>query len=529
MLKLFDNKVLFRLAALPVVFMLVANSGTTLAPNEAQGSVTPRKPQPNEISAYRQIEESFHAATPEAGLQMHREALAMVPEPTQIRGQFTCMFAARLLEYDRARKERYSPELVTTADECYRLLPDSADAQQLAGIVKLESGQPRVGGLLLIKSIKSNPKIILATPIDVMQRIMRTIGYADENAILDELRLTLVNAGFARDNQAFYGELALEAISAHVASKQSNRAIALLPQILDSDSGLKLLIDRRFESIWPAVEEWAANTLERQRDVNLKAVKARYELDPSLENRRVYADGLLNSGKLAEASALLRAAIDDPKLWDDDRFHISMLVVRYAKILAVQNRAEEGIAIATRVNKANPVAQFPYAANLMPNLARFLINSNRYQEALDLITREYPLTRQVENDASFGFYVALRFCAFRGLGQTALAAEQSALLVAKYPTNKSALNISESCKTDAASARLAWTGFVLNPETRGRGLLLYYRIKYGSGMGITDDYATQMNLVREDPELLRLFEKYGRRLPESYLPAINYWIERPIK
>lgn len=408
-----------------------------------------------------------------------QRGLALVPEPGVARGRLSCALAG--VQYDQAVvvNQFNRRDMMAAMDECNRLLPGDAMAQLMGGIANVMTGQVRKGALLLMASAKTRPQLLDSVEIAQMQIVLRKLGYANETGLANAWRALLVQHGYGKDDPKFFGEMALDAIAGFVDAHSNSEATALLPQIMTPDYGLRMLIDRRFEPIWPMVEQWAGGDLKRQREAITAAASAQFRIDPSLVNRRILADALWSTGRRDEALTLLKQAIDDPKLWDEDRFYISLMTARYAKMLLFAGRAPEAIATASKVNAANPGDRYPYAVNLMPNFAQMLIQAGKYQDALDLIDREIPAAQNIEAPQALGYYAALRYCAYHRLGQERQAAGQSVLLETRFITNGPARSIRNACAVDANTVRGLWAARMLDPGQRSSVLLTFYRAKQG--------------------------------------------------
>jgi tetratricopeptide (TPR) repeat protein len=481
---------------------------------------------PHEISAVRLVEESYSATDTDASLALLRRAAAMVPEPSLMRGRVVCVLGSKLMEEWSNSNKAPSQELIDRSDECYRLLPDNPLAKWMAGAVKVDTGQARLGGRLILSAIKAEPMLVGTMEVAGIQRTLRVIGYSGENQLVDEIRLALVDAGFAKDDPSTFGAMAYDAIIAHLQARDTARATALLPQILDVSTGLNLMMDRRFELIWPAIEEWSGGTFERQRDASVAAAKSLFSVDSTIENRKNYGNVLANAGQMEQAITLLKEAVDDPSSWDESRFDIIMLSVRYGYFLSSVGRPDDAVMTVGKMSKAIPVADYPMASNLMPNLAQLMIYDGQYQEAIALIDREYPKPDEIENDAAFGFYAALRFCAFTGLNKVREANQHSTLIDTKYGTNNGAKAIRDGCRASQADLRANWSRRMLDPMLRGSAILEYQRARFGSVTtgGLTKKLQVPLyDFLRTDPEIERQYNLYARDLPLTFIPALNLW------
>lgn len=501
------------------VLALGAITRADAAPASAASSELPH----NELAAFELLRQSEHAADFAETESLLQRALALVPDPSPLRGMIVCTLGGQL--FHKSYEDRtYQPKAIAMAEECNRLMPNLPAAQLLSGMAKLTSGQARAGGALVLASMQAEPRLLGPIDIATMDGIFRQLRYARATDLLDEMRLFLVKVGYGKDNPRFFGDMAIDAMAASIARQSSSEALALLPQIMDPEPGLRLLIDRRFEPIWPMVEQWAGGDLKQQRDANVAAARAQFKVDPSLPNRRILADTLWGSGLRAEAVQLLKQAVDDPKLWDEDRYFISLIASRYGAMLLFQEKADEAIAAVTRVNDAITRDKAYGASNLMPNLAKLLIEANRSQEALDLIARQMPAAGSLEDTASFGFYAALRFCAYSRLNKSREAVAYFSMLSTRYAANVAAMRLASSCAMTEKTAPAFWSTRLRDPNDRD-ALITLLRARAGiRTIGMLDEFGTE-RFVRDNAQLRAAFEGIARDLPPSYLPALSMWAE----
>lgn len=511
----------------------LASSPSQALPSQPVETTEPATSDPdvdrNVVTAFALAAQAMQATDITEAEQLLERALALLPKPGDERSMIACTLASRL--YGESGTNRaYERKAVIGADECLRQRPDDPNAQMLAGMARISFGRARQGGSLLVAAIKANPALLDGQEVSGMQSIFRQLSYQNEKPRLAELRKLLLQANFGKDDPQFFGDLAIEVIADNVSRNANGEAVALLPQVMAPEYGLRLLIDRRFEPIWPMIEQWAGGNLERQRDAMLAAARGQFRIEPSLANRTVLAQALATTGHRTEAIALLGEAVDDPKLWDegDERFFLSMLTTKYVRLLAFEDRVPEALAAAERISAANSIDRFPPIRNIMPNLAFVLIQVGRDQEALDLIKREMPPPGSLENPASFGFYAALRYCAFQRLGRKSDAAAQAALLDSSYSNNSSARTIRMACATDASTARSIWAERMADNDKAGETLLTFYRAQSGiRTIDMLQLVGTDV-LIRGNEPLNAAFESFARELPASYLPALRMWDDKAV-
>ena len=481
----------------------------------------------NQREAIRLVALSRAAPGAEAEALLQR-ALALVPEPGQVRSGILCTVAADLYN-SWADNAAELPKAAAAVDECNRVSPGKPALQMMAGSIKIHAGQYRAGGLLLVAAARAQPELFGDFDIAAMKWLLSRLEYGGEGAVAADLRVLLVHSGYGKDDTAFFAAMAQDAIRDSLEHHAGAEPASLLPQVMDAESGLEMLVDRRFQTIWPLLEQWSDGDLKRQSDARLAAARAQFQVDPALPNRRILAHALWNAGRHVEARALLKEAIDTPLLWDEDRFHIAQLTGQYAEMLidgdsgARASGIVEAIAVERRIAAAIPVAQYPYAMNLMPNFANLLIGAGHDQEALELLERETPKPGVLDEPAVYGFYAALRYCALHNLGREAEARSQSALIDWHYATNQQARAIRTTCSIDPRSIESRWTARMTDPQERSGALVTFYRAKLGLRTSDRLPIEEMNQAATRSASLNALFLRLGRELPASYLPALRNW------
>lgn len=298
----------------------------------------------------------------------------------------------------------------------------------------------------------------------------------------------------------------------------------MLPLILVPRIGLELLVDRRYEPIWPDIEGWAGGNLVTQRDAYVTAAKAAFDVDPTLAHRRNYAVALQAAGRTSEAQALLAVALADQSQWDETRYDIIMIAVRLSGMLEAEGKVDEALKVLRRLKAVTPIAKFETAANLMPNEARLLIAAGRPAEALKLLDTETPPASRLENRAALAFYTALRICALRGLHREADAQQLMLQLTRDSGTNVAARQIASGCNRDPADRNQRWIETINDPTRRSEGLLAFLRMKRMPGrMGSFVDENFVGTPLRIDATNEALFNRLGRNLPASFDAALAGW------
>lgn len=433
-------------------------------------------------------------------------ALAQLPRPTRFRGMVQCYRGWVLSELDRRADSDAAIE------ECYRLRPDDSYAMWEMASVLLTRRDLTRGARLLIAAIRADPTPLANYDVFAMESTLRELEHAREDGLRAELLLALSATEYGRDDPGWTSRHARGAIDGLLAKGDRAGAVRLLPLILVPRLGLELLVDRRYEAIWPDIEAWAGGDLRAQRDAYVTAARAAFELDPSMALRRNYAEALLAAGRAEEAKALLAEALADPKLWDAERYDAAMLAIRLAGIRTAEGDVEGGLAVLRRLKAAAPPERYPAIGNVIAAEAQMLTSAGRHAEALALLDAHERVINAGVRTASHAFIPALRVCALRGAGRTVDAGRAAAALAYDYPTNMAAQRHAASCGAGAAERRRLWLQSLDMPEARGEALLAW----------LEADRAGD-TVLAGDPQARAAFERNGRPLPASFDDALSGW------
>lgn len=511
-----------------LLLLLAATSPVEQSPlePEAPPQTDRDQPQPDEAVGAAAYGRALAAKAPADQIEDLDRAIVALPRPTRFRGQVQCYRGWVLDELGRKADSE------AAFAECYQLRPDDPYALWVASSVALGKRDVRRGVRLLLAAIRADPQPLAYYDQAAMDSILRQLAYERLNGVRAELLAELGKAGYGRDDPAWTSTQARDTLDALLASGDRAGAVRMLPLILVPRIGLELLVDRRYQPIWPDIEGWAGGNLVTQRDAYVTAAKAAFDVDPTLARRRNYAVALQAAGRTSEAQALLAAALADQSKWDETRYDIIMIAIRLSGMLEAEGRIDEALRVLRRLKAVTPAAKFAMAANLMPNEARLLIAAGRQAEALKLLDAETPPASRLENRAALGFFTALRICALRGLNREAEAQQLTLQLTRDSGTNVTARQIASGCNRDAADRNQRWIETINDPTRRSEGLLAFLRMKRMPGR--SDTFGDENFIggpLRIDAANEALFNRLGRNLPASFDAALAGWAkaEPPVR
>lgn len=453
-------------------------------------------------------------------------ALARLPQPTRFRGLILCMQGDLLAEAGEGARA------AAAIDECHRLLPDDPRAQMRRAMQYIDTNDFVRAAPLIAAALRVAPEMGAWLPVEHVGVVLTGLQYARRDDVREQFIRALVDAGFGKDDPEFYSGIARQAVLDRVRERDVPGAVALLSGITDPDDGLMMLIDRRYEAVWPQLEEWAHNDLTVQRDALLRQARARAAVEDTPEARLDLNLVLERTGHREEAKRRLVQTIADPALWDDFRLYAGMSAVRLSRMMV-----EDGVTGDTAIQPMIEVlGDAPITRDtgglhtVTPNLARRYILQGRHDLALAVVDRHGPKPGDIYQHEDIGFMVAMRVCAFYGKGDTAGAARERSDLILRYATNVMANQMAAQCVGDVRDQGAALRLSVEQDRTRSSALLDIARARQrlAQGLPAVEDPigGAVVDALYTDPVLIALVEHYGRALPASFLPALDHWKAR---
>lgn len=496
------------IAALPMLQALTAVPGFERAP-----------PTPEERIALPHVADAVRAATPAARRASLDTALYLLPKPTRFRGAVQCVRGATLLSADVVVNKASGSAAI---DECYRLNPDVPLAQRMRADTAFLNGDYKTGATLLASAVRAEPRLAQGLKEDQLDSVFRQLGYAGANAERGALVVALAGTDAARDNPARYSGWVRADVLDRVEKGDLAGAGALLPYIVDPGDALTMIVDRRYEPLWPRIDEWAGGDLARQRDAMVLAARAAYASGPGLLRARGLADVLARTGHADEAVTVLAQAVAAFGAPRDDYDYARGVVKLSGVTSAAGERDAKRILAPMRAALAGGMAG-PMLVNVVPNLAIDQIALGQPADAIATLDR-YPVDAgRVEQPQAFGYFVAIRGCAQARLGHAAKAKAALAAVTRDYAANVGAVDLATGCIGDDAQVLARWIARVDDPDTRSGALLAMY----GARAGIDDDPLSvtdaSLRAISSRAAVTAKLARYGRAPAAGYLPAMRGW------
>jgi hypothetical protein len=477
------------------------------------------QPTAEERLALPHVADAMRATTPDARRKSFDAAMALLPQPTRFRGAVQCLRGPMLMSADAAANRAAGLQAI---DECYRLNPDVPLAQRVKADALFFTNDWAGGATLLASAIRREPRLARGLNDSRLDTLFRRLGYARAFAERRALVAALAGTDVARNDAARYSGWVRESVLERIGTGDLAEAARLLPYVVDPADGLQMLVDRRYEPLWPRIDEWAGGTLEVQREALVRAARASYDIEPTLARARSVAGVLARTGHAGEGAALLGRAITAFGAPRDD-YDYAVGVVRLARLTAeAGERDADRILAPLRAALANGVAG-PMLVNVVPNLAMFQVALGRPADALATLERHPIASGKVETRAAYGYFVAIRGCALAKLRRTAEARAALAEVERSYRANPASVDLATACIGSDEQLLAQWLKRADDPETRTGALIAMTRARAGVSDDPLSPSGERLRAVAGRAQVSERLARYARELPAGYGPALNGW------
>ena len=341
----------------------------------------------------------------------------------------------------------------------------------------------------------------------------------------EELRLThaLIGTRYFKERPESVSSAVLRGIAEAVKASKNDEAVALLTNIITPRDGLKLLIDRRFEPMWPQIERWAGD-LTAQRDTMVAATQTAFERDPRAKTRVRYADALAAAGRMEEAIGVLRAGLD-ARAPTEDAYYRGNEVSALANLLNEDGQTEAALKVFDgEIDRAGP----PIAGrgNLLANRGMMRAWAGQTRQALldaEVGERAARTEPSAPSEAALLWYGAIRVCALARGGQIEAARGNIVRVAAARSLNPEAYRRATLCLEDVDAFKNATLLRLAQDDDRAGTMLMLQRpaLLRNSPEGRVSE--AMVAKVRTDPQVAAALAKYGRDVPANDTPALVDW------
>ncbi|GAA4762268.1 hypothetical protein GCM10023219_03160 [Stakelama sediminis] len=479
----------------------------------------PQPAPPSDAEAAQKAQTINTLPTDAAKVDAMAKLIASLPSDSRIRPTLICWRSSLIQKLKR-------PDALAEARQCAQVNPDFPPAQWMLIQALLDKGLLVEAAHFIETGVQEKPELFARLDSDTIASLARRLDYAGQSEEKLHLLTTLADAGFHRDHPMEYSGYAEAGIRQHLARNDSPAAVKLLDGVLDPQDILTMLVDRRYQAIWPDIEQWSGGTLAKQRDALVAHAQTEYQYDPNPQKRLDLANALYSTGHPAEAIAMLQKEVAEPDAMKTiGEFGYVMTLIRLTRFRQETGDGDlDSVTALERSQLSGPIASGNPQWNLVPNLAKTYLMADKPARALALLNRfDTSKNAGLEDAQANGYFVALRACALYGMGNSDTAAPLVNTLEQKFSANKSALIIGVGCTSDQTAQIALIRSALEDPSRRGDMLLNLTRARQAADMPPTDPTDILYRKLVKTPQIKALLAQYARPLPPSYIPALHEW------
>lgn len=433
--------------------------------------------------------------------------LARLGEPTKLRG-FIQFARAELLDgLDREVEAREAIE------ESIRLLPGYSGPLLRGAMLYVYSDQSGRAADYLIRASHIDPGLVRQLDDYEIGSLLMRLRY-DQRRVA-QLSERLLEIGWLGDSLESRSQLAVGAITGRVAANDLPAAKRLIPKLLLPSHSRLLLIQNKYQGLWPDIESWAGPKLEKQWPIYLAESREKWRATNDPAQAKAYADALSDAGHddtlIREMLPLFSKRLDPEK--DYDLMFVASQSLSAA--LAREGRWDDIEAVFKRASEAWPLGSEANALNIAAGRARYLFVRGATTEGLAAMDAAIADTKQwggqINADA-IGAMHHYRACMLHKLGRR----NEAMVSMAKASDVLGSVSMAKLhlCmgNQDAARATLLRG---LGTEQERDDVLSY--LQRGNQRPTPSEYGRMLHTgaeaLRSDSKLLSEAAKHGRILP----------------
>lgn len=384
-------------------------------------------------------------------------------------------------------------------------------------VLRAITGDAAAAGQTLQLVAVSNPKWLAQLPSELVTQVLGAITDADQKF---DLSYTLVNADYAPEKETVAAGdwLKLQVITGLASRGRLDEAQPFIDKLINPVSLVRLAIDRRYQSLWPALEKRLGPGADLADAVYVKASKAAFDAAPddvvarlghaqalNIASQEKDALELADTAKTAEAMAKL----PDNGLW---------LVNLAAQLLADLGQIDAGLArFATAASL--DAKQRPSLTGLLINHALLADQAGRSDAAL--AAADVAERKMGEDMNEFGklYLAAVRACAQHRQGNAAGANAALAPLLAAPDRNDDAFFQAMLCVGRTDDAARAIIKRLEDPARRSEALFELQPFLIADHAALPGRRSrTDLRALKARADVKAAFVKWGRDLPAAVSP-----------
>jgi len=428
------------------------------------------------------------------------------------RGQIEALRSFALARLGKLPEARTAAEFAADAT----MNPTLLLLRQVFVLRAITGDAPAAGQTLQLIAV-SNPKWLAELPSELVAQVLAGITDADQKF---DLSYTLVGADYApKDQTVAAGDgLKLQVIAGLAARNRLEEAQPFIDKLLNPVSLVRLGIDRRYQSLWPALEQRLGPGADTADAAYLKASKAAFDAAPDdIITRLGHAQALNIASQEKDALALADTAqtaeamakLPDNGLW---------LVNLAAQLLADLGQIDTGLARYTAAATLD-ARERPSLTGLLINHALLADQAGRSDAALaaaDVAERKLGADM---NDYGKLYLAAVRACARHRQGDSAGTTTALAPLLAAPDRNEDAYFQAMLCTGRNDDAAKAIIRRLDDPAKRSEALFELQPFLIADHEALPGRRSrADLRALKARADVKAAFTKWGRDLPAAVAP-----------
>ena len=447
------------------------------------------------------------AEGPEATIKLLDDELTRLPQPTTLRGLIQLFRSGILLSQDDYARS------IDAVEESIRLLPGYSAPLLAAASIYAYANQPGKGADYFLRATKVDPDSARSVEDYEVNNIIRRLNYSRDKKRVDMLSDRLLEIGWIGSDLGSRSALARSAIERRASDGDAPGAIALVSKLLVPGHSYRLLANKQYNAVWPAIEAWGGPKLSTQWETYLREARDRWEASKDVQSVRAYSTALLSAGHdrtiIRDILPLFYKSLDQRR--DQD---LQFVVTGVAGALAREGKWDEVHKLFATAQKTWPLSNDnANALNVSGNWARYLFFEGRTAEALAKMDESLVYARKLQvNPDAIATMHHYRACMLHQLGRDSEAGVSLAITASvEFPVEAADVYL---CVGNREAALRALIDGLEDENTRD-GVLGF--VQKTSDRPLASDYGRESEAryadLRRDPALLAEVAKYGRLLP----------------
>ena len=386
---------------------------------------------------------------------------------------------------------------------------------------QLISGQDAAAADTLIAVARRGHDAIAPLPASVWEKTHLRLEQSHQADRALALDLALIEAHY----DGAYGRNGLAARSARALTERGRvaEALALVPQIEAAESVERLLVDRRYALLWPAIEQHANSNMAAIETKWVEIVAHEFAVEPRNVRRIIGLEiALRDAGRFAEIVTLLEPLTDSP---ESVALHLGLtngavslgdavwIVNDYAFSLARLDRADEADRLFAKLIALNSSGERG-PQGLIVRWAQLLLGEGRYSASLDALAALDSGDWTVPSDAR-AWAQRISVCSLHALGRDAEMADVLAPLEVTKAENWVSYMGAMLCLDRPDAVEVALLARLADARLRSEALVEVQDVREAARRHFNAVLHARLSAVLARPAVAAAIQRWGRLLPPA--------------